>query len=76
MASPSLSRIAEALTNIGGSIAECARQMDANSTPDTEHFEASLTNECRRLHGIGEEGLAGALESMRGPMLRLIREGW
>lgn len=76
MSNEILAAVGTSLTNIGGAITECVRQRTAGSPPPVEHFDLCLGTEILRLRGLGEDGLAAALQGVRSPLARLMTEGW
>lgn len=55
---------------------QCVRREDQGSVPAAQVVYESISAECRRLRDSGHAGLAGALESLRYSMNRLMVEGW
>jgi len=76
MSNETLAAVGTSLANIGASIAECVRHDGQGSAPPVQHFEESLNAEGQRLRALGEDGIAGALESLRAPLVRLMTVGW
>lgn len=76
MANNKLQLVGEVFANIGNAVGECVRQDSHNLRPHVEHFEEIMLGEVQRLRGLGEEGLAEAMNTVRPALTRLMREGW
>lgn len=64
MANAQLQAVGECLTNIKGHVAECSRDIMQNGGPPSEYFKWRVGIECGRLSALGQDSLAGALETL------------
>lgn len=76
MSNQLLQTAGESLSNIGAAIAEIVRQDAQGGAPPVQHFQQCLDAECQRLSALGEDGLAGSLQALGGPLARLMTQGW
>ncbi|MFN3619602.1 hypothetical protein [Sphingorhabdus sp.] len=72
MSNDILAALGVSLSNIGAAIAQ---NLDSD-TPAHEVFDECLNVEALRLAVDGKHAAASAIQTMRSPIMRLLREGW